>query len=218
MAPMGVLNLHGSLLPALRGAAPINWAIINGETVTGNTTMFSEAGVDTGPMLLKQNVPIGPDTTAEELADTMSHAGSDLVIETLDKLRTKTIEPVRQDDSLATFAPRLTKDMGAIDWKKPAQQVHNLVRGLFPWPGTFTLMNGAVLKIISTRIVVGGPSTQTAPGSLVIEGGKVMVVCGETGEELLELLEVQPPNKSRMSARDWSNGAHIKSGMTVGSQ
>lgn len=217
MAPHGVMNLHGSLLPKLRGAAPINWAIINGETQTGNTTMFSDAGVDTGKMLLKQKVPIGPDMTAEELAETMSVVGAGLVIETLERIRNGTIEPLEQDDSQATFAPRLTKDMGQIDWKKSAQEIHNLVRGLYPWPGTFTHLNGAVLKVVSTRTAdgsVGGAGT--APGTIVTEGGKVMVACGTTGGELLELVEVQPINKARMSARDWMNGARLKSGVLVG--
>lgn len=217
MAPHGVMNLHGSLLPKLRGAAPINWAIINGETHTGNTTMFSDSGVDTGKILLKQKVPIGPDMTAEELAETMSVAGAELVIETLERIRNGTIEPLVQDDSLATFAPRLSKDMGQIDWKKSAQEIHNLVRGLSPWPGTFTLMNGAVLKVVSTRTVSGSvDGAGTTPGTIVSDSGKVLVACGTTGDDWLELLEVQPPGKARMSARDWMNGARLKSGVLVG--
>lgn len=217
MAPHGVLNLHGSLLPKYRGAAPINWAIINGETVTGNTTMFSDAGVDTGSMLLKQKVPIGPDTTAEELAELMSRVGADLVIETLDRIRTNTIEPIQQDDSQATFAPRLTKEMGQIDWKKPAQEIHNLVRGLCPWPGTFTHFNGTVLKVVTTRTVNGDKTAPvTTPGTIMMEGGTVLVSCGTEGGELLELVEVQPANKTRMSAKDWMNGARLKSGVLIG--
>lgn len=217
MAPMGVVNLHGSLLPKLRGAAPINWAIINGETFTGNTTMFSDSGVDTGAMLLKQKVPIGPDMNAEELEETMSRAGSSLVIDTLDRLRTKSIEPITQDDSEATFAPRLTKELGHIDWHKTAAEIHNLVRGLYGWPGTYTLLNGAVLKLITTRTTIGGSVPEgTAPGTVILEGGKVVVTCGTKGDDMLELLEVQPPNKSRMSAKDWINGARLKSGIAVG--
>jgi len=217
MAPLGVLNLHGSLLPKYRGAAPINWAIINGETVTGNTTMFSDSGVDTGAMLLKQKVPIGADTTAEELAETMSHTGADLVIETLTRLKDKTIESIIQDDSEVTFAPRMTKQTGHIDWRKSAAEIHNLVRGLHPWPGTYTLMSGAVLKIISTRTTLGGTApTGTDPGTIIIDGGKVWIACGAAGDELLELVEVQPPNKARMAANDWANGARVKSGVAVG--
>lgn len=217
MAPLGVLNLHGSLLPKYRGAAPINWSIINGETVTGNTTMFSDSGVDTGMMLLKQEVPIGPDTTAEELSETMSRAGADLVIDTLERLRNKTIQPVAQNDAEATFAPRLTKDMGSIDWKKSGQEIHNLVRGLYPWPGTFTHLNGQVLKIITTRTTIGGSVPDgAAPGTLIVEGGKVLIACGENGRDLLELVEVQPTNKARMPAKDWVNGTRLKSGIAVG--
>jgi methionyl-tRNA formyltransferase len=217
LAPHGVLNLHGSLLPKLRGAAPINWAIINGETQTGNTTMYSDSGVDTGPMLLKQKVPIGPDMNAEELAETMSLAGADLVIETLERIRNNTIEPVVQDDSQATFAPRLTKEMGLIDWKRSAQEIHNWVRGLYPWPGTYTHLNGAVLKVVATRTTIGGSAPPgSAPGTMVVDGGKVMVTCGPDGRDLIELLEVQPPNKARMSAKDWVNGARLKTGIAVG--
>lgn len=217
MAPMGVLNLHGSLLPKYRGAAPINWSIIKGETVTGNTTMFSDSGVDTGPMLLKQKVPIGPDMTAEQLAETMSRTGAQLVIDTLEKLRTDSITATKQDDTAATFAPRLTKDMGLIDWRKSAADIHNLVRGLYPWPGTHTMMNGSTLKIMATRTTIGGtPVTDTEPGTIILDGGKVMVVCGSDGDEFLELLEVQPPNKAKMSAKDWANGARLKSGIAIG--
>ncbi|HEY9793639.1 MAG TPA: methionyl-tRNA formyltransferase [Candidatus Obscuribacterales bacterium] len=218
MAPMGVLNLHGSLLPKLRGAAPINWAIINGETITGNTTMFTEAGVDTGPMLLKQNVPIGPDTTAEDLAHTMSITGAQLVIDTLTQLKAGTLKPTRQDDSQATFAPRLEKEMGVIDWKKNSQDLHNWIRGLVPWPGTWTLHSGNVVKITQARaMLTDKPDKDRQPGTIVLDEDRVLVSCGGAGEELLELLEVQPANKSRMKARDWVNGAHIKSGTVLGS-
>lgn len=216
MAPMGVLNLHGSLLPALRGAAPINWAIINGNKVTGNTTMFSDSGVDTGHMLLKQQVGITPDMTAEQLSETMSEAGAELVIETLDQLRQGILKPTPQDDSLATFAPRLTKDMGIVDWRKPAQALHDLVRGLQPWPGTITHLAAAAVKITATR---PAPIQLDAnvPGTLLLVDGKVMVACGEDGKDALELLEVQPANKSRMKPKDWVNGARIQAGTILGS-
>ena len=220
MAPMGVVNLHGSLLPKLRGAAPINWAIINGETETGNTTMFSDSGVDTGHMLLKQVVPITPNMTAEELAETMSIAGADLVIQTLEQLVAGTLRGTPQDDAGATFAPRLSKDMGQIDWKQPAQKIHDLVRGLYPWPGTFTHLNGTTVKIISTSIVEHDPpdnqEVDLPCGSIIAAGKHVYVTCGEAGKELIELLEVQPPNKARMKATDWVNGSRLKTGVLLG--
>ena len=217
LAPMGVLNLHGSLLPKLRGAAPINWAIINGEPYTGNTTMFSEAGVDTGPALLKQRVPIGPDTTAEDLAQTMSITGAVLVIETLTQLQSGVLKPTRQDDAHATFAPRLTKDMGVLDWTKSSQDLHNLIRGLVPWPGTWSLHNNAVLKVNTARaMITDKPAAPVKPGTIVIEDDRIMVACGNQGEELLELLEVQPANKAKMPAKDWVNGAHVKAGTVLG--
>lgn len=221
MAPGGVVNLHGSLLPGLRGAAPINWSIINGEKETGNTTMFSDSGVDTGEMLLKQVVPIGPDTNAEELAETMSEVGADLVIQTLDQLRLGTLQSTKQDDSLATFAPRLTKDMGQIDWNKPAAAIHNLVRGLYSWPGAFAKYKNAegeailTLKVMATKLVPQEQATSpdgAAAGTLVVAGKHVYVTCGEAGRELLELIELQPPNKSRMKSTDWVNGARLKTG------
>lgn len=132
MPPQGVINVHASLLPHYRGAAPLNWSIINGDTVTGVTTMFTEAGVDTGPMLLKKEVEIGPDMTSEELAQVLSHEGAVLLIQTLEKLIDKTLVPERQDDALATFAPMMNKDLGHIDWSQSPHKVHNLVRGIIP--------------------------------------------------------------------------------------
>lgn len=214
MAPLRVVNLHGSLLPAYRGAAPINWAIINGDTLTGNTTMFSEAGVDTGPMLLKQEVPIGIDTTAEELAQTMSIAGADLMIETLDQLAKGTLTGQAQDDSKATFAPRLSKEMGKIDWTKSASDIHNLVRGLYPWPGTFTESAGGILKVTRTKTVKA--TSEGAPGTITDIGEAVVVACGGNGDQALALLEVQPPNKAKMSARDWANGSRVGIGTILG--
>lgn len=219
MAPMGVVNLHGSVLPAYRGAAPINWSIINGDKTAGITTMISEAGVDTGPMLLKHEVELGPDTTAEELAKQLSTIGADLIIETLTQMRDGTLKPTPQDDSQATMAPRLSKEMGQIDWKQPARKIHNLVRGLVPWPGTYTSFRGETLKVLRTAC---GPLPTAdiydgaLPGAILQHSGNVYVACGEGAREVLLLLEVQPPNKSRMSAKDWVNGAHVRDGEVLG--
>jgi methionyl-tRNA formyltransferase len=216
MAPMGVVNLHGSVLPALRGAAPINWSIINGDKTAGITTMFSEAGVDTGPMLLKHEVQLGQDTTAEELAHELSIIGADLVLETLKQLQAGTLQGTPQDDSLATMAPRLDKELGRIDWSQAARKIHNLVRGLVPWPGTFTTFRGDVLKIHKTARVNAKRPPGAAVGELFQDGGNIFVACGPNADDAIQLIEVQPPNKARMSARDWMNGAHVTVGERLG--
>jgi methionyl-tRNA formyltransferase len=215
MPPKGVINVHASLLPKLRGAAPVNWSIINGDTVSGVTTMFTESGVDTGPMLLKKETNIDSDMTAEQLARVMSIDGADLLIETIEKLIDGTLVAVRQDDSKHTLAPMLDKELGRINWSLPAQQIHNLVRGIVPWPGAFTTINDTTLKIWKTK--PGGKPEQNSPvGTIQKLSDRVSIVCGENADETLELLEVQPPNKARMSAKDWANGAHIKTGDKVG--
>lgn len=217
MAPLGVVNLHGSLLPKYRGPAPINWAIINGETITGATTMFSDKGVDTGAMLLQQEIAITPNMTSVQLAEKMSLEGAELVIKTLEGIVNGSVQPQVQDESQATYAPLLTREMGEIDWSKPAEQIHNLVRGLQPWPGTSTTYNGAALKVVSTRLPQknnGGNEVYPA-GSIVLSGGEVFVCCGD-GSQRLELADVQPANKARMSARDWANGVRLTSGSKLG--
>ena len=219
---MGVVNLHGSLLPAYRGAAPINWAIINGDRETGITTMFTEAGVDTGPMLLKKFLPIEPDVDAEVLAKHMSIAGAELVIETVEKLASDSLTPEKQDDSRATYAPILTKDLGHIDWNNSASSIHNLVRGLIPWPGTITTFRGELLKIwkTSTELPAGeftaGTHSPVRPGQIIVNHKEVLVACGADGTDAVRLLVVQPLNRARMSALDWVNGARLTSGERLG--
>lgn len=210
MAPHGVINVHGSLLPAYRGAAPINWSLINGERVTGVTTMFSDAGIDTGKMLLWREIPLTESMNAEELAQVMSHVGADVLIETLEHLRNGSLTAIEQAHERATMAPRLTKEMGKIDWSKPAAAIHNLVRGLYPWPGTYSSFKDAGIKII--RTAVGSTDKEEEPGTVTATGDKIMVACGDNGTDRLELLDVQPANKAPMKARDWVNGARIKPG------
>lgn len=207
----GVMNLHGSLLPKLRGAAPINWSIMNGDTITGITTMFTDAGVDTGPMLLKAEVPLCDEMTSIDLAHELSTVGAKLVIKTIEKLLDGTLVAEAQDDSEHTYAPILNKEMGIIDWNWEARKIHNRVRGLQPWPGTLGIFKGSPLKIWKTRVFTGNHSL-AKPGSLLIEGAHVYVCCGENGSERIELLEVQPANKNRMPAQAWANGIHLKSG------
>lgn len=214
LAPYGVMNLHASLLPAYRGAAPINWAIINGESTSGLTTMFSDPGIDTGDILLKREVSIGPDENVDEYSERLSYIGSDLVIETLDRLREGQVQRLKQDDTLASMAPRLTKDLGIIDWSKSALDLHNLVRGLYGWPGTSSQIAGSQLKILSTQLSLGAEINKgCSPGEIVAIGTTISVACGADGGEVLDILQVQPPNKAAMSAKDWANGARIKSGM-----
>lgn len=206
---MGVINLHGSLLPQYRGAAPINWAILNGDTKTGITTMQTETGVDTGPMLLKAEIAIGADMTAPELAKELSAAGAELIVETLKGLQDGSVKPERQNDDEATFAPILTKEMGEIDWTKPARQIHDKVRGLVPWPGTSTIFRGVVLKIVKTELVIG-EDTAAAPGRIIVTANKdVLIACGPDGQERLRLLVVKPQGKGDIEARSWVNGAHL---------
>ncbi len=219
MPPQGVINVHASLLPRLRGAAPINWSIINGDTVSGVTTMFTEAGVDTGPMLLKKETNVDDEMNAEQLARILSVDGAYLLIETVQQLIDGTLVAVRQDDSLATLAPILDKELGRIKWQSPAKKIHDLVRGVVPWPGAFTTYNNNTLKIWKTKPGHQSPneSSQTlSVGSIQRTPDSVTVMCGENGEQTVELLEVQPPNKARMSAKDWANGAHIKTGDKLG--
>jgi methionyl-tRNA formyltransferase len=211
----GIVNLHGSLLPAYRGAAPINWAVINGDTESGVTTMFTEAGVDTGPILLKHRVQIGPDMTAEELAHELSAVGAPLIVETLEQLQSGSLKPERQDDTKATFAPMLSKELGRLDWSKSATAIHNLVRGLVPWPGTYTIFRATPLKVlkcslnISQEALAKASTIANEPGAIFEAGKQLFVKCGPSGGELLQLTAVQPTNKGRMAASDWLNGARI---------
>lgn len=207
----GVINIHASLLPKYRGAAPINWAIINGETKTGITTMFTEAGVDTGPMLLKRETAITQDMTSEDLASELSQIGADLLIETLNLLRNGELNPIRQDDSQASLAPMMDKTTGHVDWSKDNRDIHNLVRGLLPWPTAYATYEGTPVKLLKTKIS-DSSSGGNRPGVIRVEGEKVFVSCGESGKQSLELIDVQPANKPRMSARSWTNGLRLKGG------
>lgn len=214
LPPLGIINVHGSLLPKLRGAAPINWAIINGDTITGVTTMYTEAGVDTGPMLLKGEIAITPDMTAVELAEEMSQVGARVLIETIDELLAGTLIAKAQDDSEATLAPILSRQLSKIDFSKSASEIHNLVRGLTPWPSTTASFRDQELKIHKTRLCENAPLNTAgwAPGLLLKEGSRVLVVCGSKNLQCLELLEVQPPNKAKMAASAWINGVRLEAG------
>jgi methionyl-tRNA formyltransferase len=198
----GNINLHASLLPKYRGAAPIQWAIANGETVTGNTTIRLNAGLDTGDILLQEQTNIAPDDTALTLAPRLAESGAELVIKTLRGLEEGSIHPVPQDDSKATLAPILEKEDGRIDFSRTAPEISNRLRGFQPWPGAFTTFRGKNLNVIAAKSA-NHPRTLHC-GAFVHEDDKLLVGCGSGTS--LELLEVQLEGKKRMSARDFANG------------
>ncbi len=210
MPKYGCINVHGSLLPRYRGAAPIQWSIINGDKVTGISTMFMDEGLDTGDILLQSKVSINGDETSEELKKRLSVIGADLLIKTLKELENGTLERIKQDDSQATLSPPLDKITGDIDWQKTAQEIHNLVRGSNPWPIAHTLLRGKNFKIYKSRI-----STYRSyyPGK-VISTDPLIVGCGNNTS--LELLEVQIEGKKRMTASDFSRGYRLTNKTTFG--
>jgi methionyl-tRNA formyltransferase len=206
---LGWINLHGSLLPKYRGAAPINWAIINGEKVTGLTTMQIDPGLDTGPMLLKYQTGIGPDETALDLYAQLAEAGAPLIVETLKKLDRGEIAPTPQDNSQASLAPPLKKEDGRIDWLLPAPNIYNRIRGLQPWPGAFTTFRGATCRIW------GKPLKPVAAGGkpgiiLPTQEDGLLVICG--GSTVLHVEQVQIEGRNRISDRGFMNGARIGPG------
>ncbi|HYG97780.1 MAG TPA: methionyl-tRNA formyltransferase [Terriglobales bacterium] len=203
LPPLGNINVHASLLPKYRGAAPIQWAIAMGETVTGVTTMRIDAGLDTGDMLLKREVPILPEDTAETLAPKLSEAGGSLLVETLRKLEAGIVTPIQQDHSQATLAPILKKEDGRIDWNRTATEIWNRLRGFTPWPGAFTTYRGKNLNIWKAHPAASG-TEPLAPGQMHAQGDHLYVGCGQS--TVLEIIELQPEGKKRMSARDFVNG------------
>jgi len=215
--PFGIVNVHSSLLPKYRGAAPAQWAIANGETRTGVTTMRIDAGLDTGDMLLARETEIGPEETAVELNARLSLVGADLLIETLNGLEAGGIAPRQQDSAQASYAPLLKKEDGLIDWGQPAETIHNRIRGLQPWPGAYTTFRGQTLHIWRARAGESpAPPTESAARSVVgqairlpgsfVRMKPLTVACGAGA---LELLEVQLEGRRRMSAADFANGHRL---------
>ncbi len=210
---LGWINLHASLLPKYRGAAPIQWAILNGETQTGLTTMQIDAGMDSGNILLQRAMEIGPDETAPELAARMAEAGAPLMAETLGKLERGEITPIAQDHTQATLAPMLKKEHGRLDWKLPARQIYNRIRGLAPWPGAYTSFRGKTCHVWGRPDTPPGAAGE-APGTLVEAGGGLYVACGE--ETWLALNAVQVEGRKRITAQEFANGARLKPGERFG--
>ena len=210
LAPLGIINVHASLLPAYRGAGPIQWALLNGETRTGVTTMRIDAGLDTGDMLLKRSTEIGPDENAVELGARLAAMGADLLVETLAGLAAGAIVPQKQDSSLATYARLLKKEDGIVDWSLPAQAIHHRVRGLQPWPGACTTFRGQPLHIWKSRPAPG----PRPPISGRISAVKPLVV--SCGSGALELIEVQLEGRKRISAADFANGQRLTENEILG--
>jgi methionyl-tRNA formyltransferase len=197
----GIINVHASLLPKYRGAAPIQWAVVNGEKITGVTTMRIDAGLDTGDMLLRAETAIDPDETAIELGSRLAVMGAELLIETLARIEAGTLTPEKQDSAQATYAPILKKEDGLIDWRLPALAIHNRVRGLQPWPGAYTRFRGQTLRIWKTRVT---ENPKPMPG----------VVCGDGVG--IELLEVQLEGKRRVTGADFARGQRLQENESFG--
>jgi methionyl-tRNA formyltransferase len=204
IAPHGIINVHASLLPELRGAAPIQWSIARGFAVTGVTTMRIDAGLDTGDIVDRQETPIGPNETAPELSARLAEAGADLAVKTLAALASGTAQPVPQDNAHATLAPILKKEDGRIDWNHPAQCIHNLIRGFQPWPGAQTSFRGQSLHLWRSRLA---PHKWSLPPGAIIHEDGVFAVGGDGAS--LELLEVQLEGRKKMSAEVFANGHRL---------
>ena len=204
----GCINVHGSLLPKYRGAAPIQWSVLNGDTVTGVTTMYMEKGLDTGDILLKEEYEIGINETAGEVFDNLAMLGGELIIKTLEYAQNGMLKPVKQDDSLSSYAKMLDKSMCKIDFSKTNKEVHNKVRGLCPWPVASTVFNGKVLKIFETRLADG----KGKPGE-VISTNPLTVACGE-GAVVVNSVQLQ--GKKRMDSNAFLQGHKISIGTIIG--
>jgi methionyl-tRNA formyltransferase len=212
---LGWINLHASLLPKYRGAAPIAWAIAKGESVTGNTTMRIDAGMDTGEMLLQQELAIGPDETTPELAARLAEAGAELMVETLHGLQTGNLTSRPQDHSAATLAPILKREDGRINWSTSAPELYNRMRGFTPWPGAYTQFRTQTChlwgKPVSNEVkeVSGGQ-----PGSLLSQHGSLQVVCGAA--TVMELTHVKLEGRKQITAAEFANGARLQPGERFG--
>ena len=208
----GCINVHASLLPKYRGAAPIQWAVINGDAVSGVTTMQMDVGLDTGDMLLKTEVPLAEDETGGSLFDKLSTLGGELLIETLDKIQTGDIHPEKQDDSQAgEYARTLDKALGNVDFSMSAAAIERLIRGLNPWPSAYTFYNGKTMKLWKAEIV---PGTDAAPGQIVSVDKQSFTV--QTGEGGLRILELQMEGKKRMDAGAFLRGCALSVGEMLG--
>jgi methionyl-tRNA formyltransferase len=213
LPPMGCVNVHGSLLPKYRGAAPVQWAVINGETETGITTMLMDEGMDTGPMLLQEKLDISRDDTAGTLAPRLAELGGRLLVDTIAQLKAGTLMPKKQDDGQATLAPLLKKEDGLIDWTMSATLLANRVRGLSPWPGAYTFFGEERWNI--WKAVSNEGMTTDKPGTIVAVNKQAIVVA--TGSGLLDIREIQTANSKRMSVGQFLAGHRVTVSGQLGS-
>jgi methionyl-tRNA formyltransferase len=207
---LGWLNLHGSLLPRYRGAAPIQWAIANGENVSGLTTMQINAGMDTGPILLRREVEIGADETSPELSARMTAIGAELIAESLVRFDRGEISPIPQEEQGVSHAPILKKEDGRIDWARPAQQIYNRMRGFTPWPGSYSTFRGQISHLWGRPETRGTAATSVVPGEIIPSTKGIYVICGEG--TCLRLESVQVEGRKKISVREFANGARVTSG------
>ncbi len=214
LPPLGNLNLHGSLLPRYRGAAPVQWAVANGDPATGITTMRIDEGLDTGDMLLQRELPIADTMTAEDLFPLLAEAGAALMTETLEGLARGTLIRRKQNDAEATFAPILTREDGRVDFRRPAQAIYNRWRGFQPWPGAWTLLGGKKLTL-SRMAPTSAFSNVRQPGELVSDRQRLFAGCGDG--TAIELLEVQLEGRKRLPAAEFLRGVHLQPGTVLGS-
>lgn len=219
---LGCVNIHASLLPRLRGAAPIQWAVINGDRESGITLMQMNAGLDTGDILFQESVPIGPDETGESLYEKLAKLGGEMIVRHLPAIEAGEINPIRQDDEKSSYAPMLRKEMGEINWSGSAEQIARSLRGMLPWPGAYTLLNGHVLKIWSAKTMEDAapalsgmkPAEQAVPGEVLGSDKKALYV--RTGSGVLAVLEVQAEGKKRMTSDAFLRGTRVPAGTVLG--
>jgi methionyl-tRNA formyltransferase len=214
---LGGINLHGSLLPKYRGAAPVQCAILHGETETGNTVIQMTPGLDAGPCLAQERTPIDPDEDAAELEKRLSQLGAESVLRVVDELAAGTAKPIEQNPSEASKAPRLTKEQGAIDWSHPAAEIKNLVRAVQPWPRAYTFWHrddATPMRLNIDRVqLASAPSANAIPGQVVDTTGRMLVA---TGDGALEILAVQAAGKRAMSAAEFLRGTRVSVGERLG--
>jgi methionyl-tRNA formyltransferase len=214
----GFVNVHASLLPKYRGAAPITWAVVGGETETGITLMLLDEGMDTGDMLDAARVAVGPDETAGEVSTRLSVLGGELVRTRLGAFAKGDLVRVPQDATKASLAPPLEKKDGLVDWTGPAQRVHDRVRGMSPWPGAFSHLHGKTVKLHATRCTGLTREGGAAAGTVVVaDKSRVLVACGAEGRETIDLLRVQLEGKKPVSAQEWVSGRGVREGDVLGS-